>query len=140
LAFKGEIIVDTGPLVAFLVGTDRHHSWAAERFRELRAPFLTCEAVLAETFYLVARLRDGPGRFFELLDSGLLVGASFDVFSERNTLRKLVRKYADLPMSLADACVVRMAELHDRASVFTVDGQFRIYRKHGRRQIPAILP
>ena len=43
MAVKGEIIVDTGPLVAFLVGNDRHHSWAAERFRELRAPFLTCD-------------------------------------------------------------------------------------------------
>jgi uncharacterized protein len=133
------IIVDSGPLVAFLVEPDSHHAWAVERFLELPAPFLTCEPVLTETFYLVSRLHNGPRRFFELLSSGLL-NVEFGVVAEREALRKLIYKYADLPMSLADACMVRMSEQIDGAVVFTTDSDFRAYRKNGRQLIPVIMP
>lgn len=136
---EGRIIADTGPLVAFLVKEDRHHSWAVEQFKELPAPFLTCEPVLTEAFHLVQRLKGGKQRFFALLGAGLLT-VEFDLVAEQRALGNLVRKYADLPMSLADACVVRMAELSPGASVFTVDSHFRIYRKNGRQVIPSILP
>lgn len=136
---RPEVIVDTGPLVAFLVADDRHHSWAVARFRELPAPFLTCEPVLTETFHLLSRLTDGPERFFELVGSGLVV-VDFGLMAEREALKKLVRKYSDLPMSLADACVVRMAELYRGARVFTVDSDFGVYRQSGRRQIATIMP
>jgi predicted nucleic acid-binding protein len=135
----GRIIADTGPLVAFLVTDDLHHAWAVEQFKSLPAPFLTCEPVLTEVFYLVHRLKDGKKRFFGLLDSGLLT-VELELLEERNALSKLVRKYDDAPMSLADACVVRMAEVSPGTSVFTVDGHFRIYRKHGRQVIPTVMP
>jgi len=133
------VIADTGPLVAFLVRDDQYHGWAVERFRELPVPFLTCEPILTETFHLVSRLSNGDRRFFELLESGL-VSVALDLQAEAGSLKRLIRKYADLPMSLADACVVRLAELHPRARVLTVDCHFRIYRKNGRQAIPAILP
>ena len=133
------VLVDTGPLVAFLREAEAAHDWVAAQFAELPAPFLTCEPVLAETFFLVARQPDGPRRFFDLLESGLLE-IDFSVIAEREALRKLVRKYADLPMSLADASLVRLAELHPGASVFTLDSHFQVYRKHGRQQIPVIMP
>ena len=133
------ILVDTGPLVAILVGTDLHHAWAVEQLPELPAPFVTCEPVLAETFYLVSRLPNGPRRFFELLGSGLLKGG-FNVLVEREALQKLIYKYNDLPMSLADACLVRMAEQIQDAVVFTTDSDFRTYRKNGRQIIPLIMP
>jgi predicted nucleic acid-binding protein len=133
------VIVDTGPLVAFLVETDAQHEWAVERFQELPAPFHTCEPVLTEAFYLVSRLHHGPRRFFELLGSSLL-NIEFDVLAEREPLRKLIHKYADLPMSLADACLVRMTEQLDDTVVFTTDNDFRTYRKNGRQIIPLIMP
>jgi predicted nucleic acid-binding protein len=133
------IIVDTGPLVAFLVETDAQHAWAVERFHELPAPFHTCESILTETFYLVSRLHHGPRRFFELLGSSLL-NIESNLLIEREPLRKLVHKYTDLPMSLADACVVRMAEQLADAAVFTTDNDFRTYRKNGRQIIPLIMP
>lgn len=133
------VLVDTGPLVAFLREAEANHEWAVERFGELPAPFLTCEPVLAETFFLVSRQPDGPRRFFELLDSGLLK-IEFSVLSEREALWKLIHKYKDLPMSLADACLVRLAELNPRASVFTLDAHFRLYRKNGRQPIPVVMP
>lgn len=52
----------------------------------------------------------------------------------------MVELYADVPMSLADACLVRMAELHAQSKVFTLDQDFRIYRKHSRHVIPVLIP
>jgi predicted nucleic acid-binding protein len=135
----GEIIVDTGPLVALLVKSDSHHPWTVDRLRELRPPFLTCEPVLAEVAHLVRRVRNGIDRFVELLLSDLL-RVELDLMAERDAVGRLLRKYADRPMSLADACLVRLAELNDTAAVLTVDGDFAVYRKHGRRAIPLIRP
>ena len=52
----------------------------------------------------------------------------------------IVDKYRDRPMSLADACIVRMAELHDAHAVFTLDSDFSVYRKHGRTPLALIHP
>lgn len=136
---KGAIIVDTGPLVALLAADEARHAWVAKQMQELPAPFITCEPVLAETFFLVSRLPSGARRFFDLLGSGLLT-VDFSVLDHHEALRKLMQKYSDLPMSLADACLVRLAELHMGSTVFTLDSDFRVYRKNGRQQIPVIMP
>lgn len=64
----------------------------------------------------------------------------FSLSDHIEDIRALFRKYHDLPMSLADACLVRMAELHERHAVFTLDSDFRVYRKNGRDAIPLIAP
>jgi predicted nucleic acid-binding protein len=133
------IIIDTGPLVAILVQGEPRHPWAIEQFKLLPAPFLTCEAVLTEAFHLVSRARQGPRQFFELLSRGV-VKVDFDVMNDPGALEKLMHKYRDLPMSLADACLVRMAELHPSATVLTLDRHFRIYRKLGRQPISVSMP
>jgi predicted nucleic acid-binding protein len=133
------VIIDSGPLVALLVSHDEHHEWATEWFRELPAPLLTCEAVLTEVFHLVWRRSNGVEGFFTLLQSGAL-SIDFSLMDEREMLWKLVRKYRDVPMSLADACMVRMAERHSTGVVLTVDSHFRIYRKQNRQQIATIMP
>ena len=133
------VIVDTGPLVAFLVEEDHYHGWAITQFRRLEAPFITCEPVLTETCHLVSKLRGGRRRFLQVLDSGLLV-ADFNLLSERRPVARLMEKYADQPMSLADACVVRLSEVHDKLVVFTSDSHFSIYRRHARQPIPLISP
>jgi predicted nucleic acid-binding protein len=125
--------------VAFLREDESAHKWVAGKFKELRAPYLTCESVLAETFHLVSRQPGGPQRFFELLGTGTLE-VDFSILHEQAALNKLIRKYQDLPMSLADACLVRLAELHDGASIFTLDSHFRVYRKNGRQLISTIMP
>jgi predicted nucleic acid-binding protein len=132
--------VDTAPLVAFLREAEAHHEWAVRKFRELPAPFVTCEPVLTETFFLVTSRHPGGARkFFDLLGSGLLE-VDFSVMREREALWKLIHKYEDLPMSLADACLVRLAERHPGSSIFTLDTHFRVYRKNSRQQIPVIMP
>lgn len=132
-------LVDTRVLVALLNRKEQHHAWAVERSPSLPPPFLTCEAGLTETYFLLSPLPGGAKRFFEFLSSGMLE-IDLLLIAEHEALWKLVHKYEDLPMSLADACLVRLAELHPAASVLTLDAHFRIYRKHGRQQIPVIMP
>lgn len=133
------VIVDTGALVAYLDERDRHHAWAEAQFRVLPAPLLTCEPVLGEAFFLLSRLPRGGDRFLRFLETGS-VAVSFQLMGELQSITSLVEKYADVPMSLADACLVRMVELNPGASVMTLDSDFRIYRQHGRRVVPVIMP
>ena len=132
-------IVDTGPLVAFLDRAERHHRWVAERIEELEAPLLVCEPVLAEAMYLLARFSGAQDALFRLLDNGAL-SIAFRIEENVEALRKLHRKYRDRPMSLADACIVRMAEIHERHAVLTLDSDFSVYRKHGRVPLALIHP
>jgi predicted nucleic acid-binding protein len=134
------ILVDTGPLVAFLNRRDRHHRWALDTMASLSPPLLTCEAVLSEAIYLVRQLPDGPEAVMELLLRGL-VRPVFHLEEEADPVRALLAKYKDVRMDLADACLVRMAEIHAEPLLVTVDTEFRdVYRRHGRKAIPTLLP
>ena len=132
-------IVDTGPLVAFFDRAERHHRWVTERIEELDAPLLVCEAVLTETIYLLGRYSKVQDEVFELLHNGALKVA-FRIDEHFGALRKLLQKYRDTPMSLADACVVLMAEIHEPHAVLTLDSDFSVYRKHGRLPLTLIYP
>ena len=59
---------------------------------------------------------------------------------QRADLRALMRRYRNRPLYLADACLVRLSEIHSAAEVFTLDGDFRIYRRHGNKVIPVRMP
>ena len=132
-------IVDTGPLVAFFDRAERHHRWAAETIEKLEAPLLVCEPVLTEATYLLARYAKAQDTLFELLQNGAL-HIALRIEDHVDALRRLMQKYRDTPMSLADACVVRMAEVHDRHDVLTLDADFSVYRKHGRVPLKLIHP
>jgi predicted nucleic acid-binding protein len=136
---EARVIIDTGPLVAFLVKEETHHHWVIEQFQNLPAPFLTCDAVLTEAFFLVRKLPHGTAKFFALLNSGLL-DIDFSMIAEGPALEKLVHRYANVPMSLADACLVRLSKLHPQTVVFTLDQDFQIYRQDGRQPIPLLMP
>jgi predicted nucleic acid-binding protein len=139
LALERPIILDTGPLVAFLVQSEPRHAWAVQQLKLAPAPLLTCEPVLTVAFHLLRRAPGGTERFFQLIGRGF-ASIDFHLMTHAEELEKLVRKYKDLPMSIADACLVRLAELHPSAAMLTLDGHFKIYRKHGRQPIPTIMP
>jgi len=132
-------IVDTGPFVAFFDRADQHHRWIAERIEELEAPLLVCEPVLAEAMYLLARHSRAHDALFELLQNGAL-SVAFRIEEHVDALHSLLQKYRDLPMSLADACIVRMAELYERHAVLTLDSDFSVYRKHSRVRLTLVHP
>lgn len=132
-------IVDTGPLVAIFDRSERYHRWAAERVEELDAPLLVCEPVLTEAIYLLARFPTAQDALFNLLQNGAL-SVSFRLAEHIGALHRLLRKHRDTPMSLADACVVRMAEIHENHSVLALDSDFTVYRKHGWHPITLVHP
>jgi predicted nucleic acid-binding protein len=133
------VLLDTGPLVAYLNAGDRWHTWAVQRWDHLFDPLWTCEAVLSEAVFLLQSEGAGAEPILKLLDRGI-VRLDFSAETHRAEVTRLMRKYADQPMSVADACLVRMAELTDASRVFTTDRDFRVYRRRGRHAIPLLAP
>lgn len=136
---KGAVLLDTGPLVTFLAAGTEHHIWVCEQWKRLHAPLLTCEPVLTEAAFLIKREGRDTDPLFELLERGVLQ-VGLEIEHQLSDLRALMRRYRDRPMSLADACLVRMSELHRDSTVFTLESDFRIYRRHGNKVIPVLMP
>jgi predicted nucleic acid-binding protein len=136
---KGPVIIDTGPLVAFVNRREAANAWACEQFNRINPPFITCESVISECCFLLQRADKGVDNLMQLLERDV-VAIRFDLADELRAVTRLLKRYASVPMSLADACLVRMVEQHSTSPVFTLDTHFRIYRKSGRTVIPTIMP
>lgn len=131
-------IADAGVLVALVVRGDQHHEWAREQSRNIGWPLHTCEAALAEAAHLLRRGGADETILAEWLQRGL-VRIPFALQAEAVAVQALMRAYRNVPMSLADACLVRISEYDAQASVWTTDSHFKIYRRHGHI-IPLIAP
>ena len=131
------VLVDAGFIVALLSKRDAHHQWAVTQASEWPPPWSTCEAVLSEAFHLVGQ-RGAPNLGALLRRRALLVAFSFAENVE--PVVKLVEKYSNIPMGLADACLVRMTETVADPIILATDRDFRIYRRHGRQVVPCVTP
>jgi predicted nucleic acid-binding protein len=136
---KREVIADTSALVALFNAADHWHEWAVGQARELTGPLLCCEGILTETLHLLRRAPGGQDALMEFWERGE-IDLAFDAEDHVSRLRDLQRKFASVPMSFADACLVRMSELRPRAILWTADADFRIYRRQGRGAIPLLSP
>jgi predicted nucleic acid-binding protein len=134
-----KILLDSGPLVGFISRTDQHHRWAVKVWSSLFDPLWTCEAVLSEAIFLLQSDKISTEPLLRLFERGL-VKIDFEVSSHQSDIWHLLRKYADRPISLADACLVRMAELNDNSQILTTDRDFLVYRRKGRGVIPLVAP
>lgn len=133
------VVIDSGPLVALLDADDQYHTWAVEQLHTIETPILTCEAVISESCHLLGKSSRGHRAIEKLFSSSSLkIGMNFSNRLDR--IFTLMRKYQDTPMSFADACLVCMAEEFTNSTVFTLDSDFRIYRKNKRQLIPLISP
>ena len=133
----GNLLVDAGFLVALLSRRDSHHPWAVTQATQHAPPWRTCEAVLSEAFHLLGPR--GTPTLSTLLQRRALV-ANFYLNDDMDSVLKLLQKYANVPMSLADACLVRMTETLSAPLLLTTDSDFRIYRRHSRQVIPCVMP
>ncbi len=133
------VLLDTGPLVAFLNRGDQFHRWAADQFAEVSPPLLTCDAVIAESCYLLRRFPRGIQAVMRMIELKQIL-SPFRIEDEALSVGRLLERYAELPMDFADACLVRMTEQYSGASVLTLDSDFHVYRRHGRRTIPLVIP
>jgi uncharacterized protein len=122
------ILLDTGPLVALLSRNDANHERTRRVFAQCAPPFRCCEAVVAEACFLMRKVHaDGPADIVALGVRGVY---SVAIAAEEHwvNIAALLKKYSDRPISLADACLIRCAEIHQEARIFTFDSDFSLYR------------
>jgi predicted nucleic acid-binding protein len=131
------VIVDASFLITLLNRRESNHRWAADQALRFPPPWRTCEAVLSETFHLLGP--SGVQSLAALLRQDAL-GSAFHFGDNVERVLSLMEKYADVPMSFADACLVRMTEIVSDPILLTTDTDFRIYRRHGRQVVPCIMP
>ena len=131
------VLADAGFVVALLSRRDTHHRWAVAQSSKLQPPWSTCEAALSEAFRLLGS-RGAPALRALLRRDSLRI--AFDLAGQLEPVLKLMQKYADVPMSLADACLIRMTEALSDSVILTTDADFRIYRRHSRQVVPCVTP
>jgi predicted nucleic acid-binding protein len=136
---RQQVLVDTGPLVALLKQRDQFHDWAKAEWSMIQPPLLTCEPVIAEACFLLRDVYRGQETVLTLISRGA-IQVVFRLDEEAATLEPLLTRYQSVPMSLADACLVRMSEQYERSSVLTLDSDFQIYRKGKNQPISVIMP
>lgn len=133
------VLLDTGPWVALLSRNDTHHQWAVQKFRQLTPPLLSCEPVVAETCFLLARSGFDPALALQFIERGV-VQLPFVLQDQITAVSTLFKRYDNVPASLADAALIRLSEINDAPNLLTTDSDFHIYRRHGRQVIPLITP
>lgn len=131
------VLADAGFFVALLSKRDSHHRWATVQAERLPPPWETCEAALSESFHLLGT--SGREPLGDILRRSAAV-PSFNLREQVEPITALMNKYANVPMSLADACLVRMTELLSDPIILTTDRDFTLYRRNGRQIIPCRLP
>lgn len=131
--------MDAGPLVALLDADDQHHKKCVAALKVLREPLVTLWPPVTEAMYLLGDLPKAQEALWEMLARGVLQLLPLDL-TDVPRMRELMSKYADRPMDLADAALVRVAEREGIRKIFTVDrADFGVYRLHGRVR-PNIIP
>ena len=130
--------MDTGPLVAYFSDREAHHQWAVEQFRKLDLPFITCEPVLSEACFIASRNGVSPALVLDAVARGVM-HIGLRVEDELTAIQTLMTRYANVPMSLADACLVRLGEMTGRP-ICTLDSDFEIYRTRRGRALDLISP
>lgn len=122
------VLLDTGPLVALLSKSDHEHDRAKRLFGTCQPPLRTCESVLAEACFLIRQVSaGGPAEIAALGRKGLYT-ISLSLEDHWNEIEELLRKYRDRSISLADACLIRCADMYDEPRILTFDSDFTIYR------------
>jgi uncharacterized protein len=133
-------LTDAGPLIALLDADEPDHAKCIRQLQSLSAPMVTTWPAFTEAMCLVGEALRRRGR--EALWRVLLRGDLRIVETSASTahrMERLMSKYRDVPMDLADASLVAVAEERRLTKVFTLDRDFRIYRLFGRRSF-AVVP
>ncbi|MBH8563472.1 PIN domain-containing protein [Nostoc sp. CENA67] len=136
---KQAVLIDTGPIVALINRREQFHQWVTNQFRQIEPPLLTCEAVITEACFLLQNVYGGEAAVISFVQKGI-IQVPFRLSEEAVAVFELMQRYQSVPMSLADACLVKMAELYPKSELLTFDSDFRIYRKNREQLISTIMP
>lgn len=133
------IIIDTSAIIAYLNRKEKYHNWVIDYFKEFIPPLITCESVITECSFLLRKVEKGNYQLFELIKERILQ-IKFNLQEEFESINFLLQKYSDVPISLADACLIRMSEINKSSKIITLDSDFKIYRKSRDEIIELIIP
>jgi len=117
---RRRVLIDTGPLVASLDRRDSFHRWVTTELSTIAPPLLTCEAVISEACFLLQNVYPGANAVISLINTGI-IRIPFRLEEEASRIGELLARYQSVPMSLADACLVRMAEQNPESALLTLD-------------------
>ena len=130
--------MDTGCIVALLDRSERHHERCVEAVNDCQGALVTCEAVIAESCYLLRAMPRAVDAVLENVEKGVFE-IPFRLNTSSNRIRALLKRYASVPMDLADACLVAMAGELDASRVLTLDRDFRVYRWRKSRTFDMLI-
>jgi predicted nucleic acid-binding protein len=132
-------LTDAGPLVALIDADEPDHELCRSTLEGLALPLVTTWPAFTEAMYLLVRAGGARGHqsLWRLVLSGRLVVVDLSQSAVRRSA-ELMDKYADTPMDLADATLVAAAEEHRHRRIFTLDGDFAVYRIKGRQRFEIV--
>lgn len=130
------LLTDTGPLVALLDADDAAHGRCAEYLKGVRSFLVTTWPVVTEAMYLLGRSLPAQRSLLRMIAGAEL--AIEDIHDVIGRIEYLLYKYRDVPMDFADASLVATAERKKWNEIFTLDGDFRIYRLASRRSFRVV--
>ncbi|MBD2139449.1 PIN domain-containing protein [Anabaena sp. FACHB-1237] len=120
---RGCVLLDTGPLVAIINRRDQFHGWVTSQWDNIEPPLLTCEAVISEACFLLRNVYGGQDAVINLVKNGV-IKVPFNLDDEAVIIGEFLKIYQSVPMSFADACLVRMSELYNDSFLLTFDSDF----------------
>jgi len=132
------VLLDTGVIVGLLDRSEKFHQACSLAVRSLDAPLVTCEAVIAESCYLLRGLPGAPEAVIENVAAGIFQ-VPFQLSREAAGIKQVLRKYRDRKIDLADACLIRLADEFDTADILTLDKDFEVYRWGRNRPFRILL-
>jgi hypothetical protein len=133
------VLVDAGPLIALLDRSDGHHQEVAEALKKIQDPLVSVWPVLVEAMSLLSFSWRAQKALWEMVETGAVQLLQLDQ-ADIAAMKNLMEKYQDLPMDMADAALVRIAEREGIRRVLTLDQRdFSVYRL-SRKGSFALLP
>ena len=121
------VLLDTGVIVALLDRSERLHQASVEAIADLGLPLITCEAVIAESCYLLRRMKGAAEAVLENVAAGIFQ-VPMQLPQSAKQIQRLLHKYRDRDIDLADACLIHLANEFSTGAILTLDRDFYIYR------------
>jgi predicted nucleic acid-binding protein len=133
------VLLDSSVIVALLDKREQYHEQCVRVVEELEQPLATCEAVLSESCFLLKKIPHAAHRILDNVEEGIFQ-IPFQLTRSTASVYDILRKYHDLPVSFADACLVQMADELDTGDILTLDGDFMHYRWRKTRRFRMLIP
>jgi uncharacterized protein len=133
------VLLDTGVIVALLDRSERHHKSCVAALEVAAGPLVTCEAVIAESCYLLRSLRGAPEAVLESVVAGTFQ-IPFQLSRSASQIQRVFRKYQDREVDFADACLIHLATELQTGEVLTLDRDFEVYRWNVNKPFHLLIP